>query len=259
MAEGRHDPLATGRIVRRRRTVRGAQDGRVGGTAGARPAVCAGPAQDATDPVPAVFQVVMDPDLALVEHLAVDLDGAFPGLVAAHQDRLYSIALRYLGEARDAEEVAQDAFVRAYRAIAGYEAERVRSLHLRPWLAAIVVNLARNRRRRVSDRTPPLQLEPIVADGFDPASVDEGTAPHARVARRETIRALAAALLELPPGPRAAVVLRHVDGLSVAEVAAALERPEGTVKAQVSRGLAQLRLHLASDPDLTAHRRELSA
>jgi len=61
------------------------------------------------------------------------------------------------------------------------------------------------------------------------------------------------------------VVLRHVDGLSVAETAAALDRPEGTVKAQVSRGLAALRLQLAHDPDLgrpgdaLTHRRELSA
>jgi RNA polymerase sigma factor (sigma-70 family) len=206
-----------------------------------------------------VFQVVMDPDLALAKRLASDLDGAFPDLVAAHQDRLYSIALRFLGEARDAEEVAQDAFVRAYRAMDGYEADRIRALRLRPWLAAIVVNLARNRRRRVSDRTPPLQLDPIVADGFEPPTSDAGAAPHDRAARRETIRTLASALLQLPPGPRAAVVLRHVDGLSVAEVAAVLERPEGTVKAQVSRGLAQLRLHLANEPDLTAHRRELTA
>ena len=207
----------------------------------------------------------MDPDLALTNRLAVDLDGAFAALVTAHQDRLYSIALRLLGEARDAEEVAQDALVRAYRAMDGYDAERIRALRLRPWLAAIVVNLARNRRRRVVDRSPPLQLEPLLADGFDPEARDATAAPPERAARRETLRTLAAALLELPPGPRTAVVLRHVDGLSVAEIAAALERPEGTVKAQVSRGLAQLRLHLAHDPDLgrpgdaLAHRRELTA
>jgi len=201
----------------------------------------------------------MDPDFELAARLAADLDGTFPALVTAHQDRLYSIALRHLGEARDAEEVAQDAFVRAYRAIDAYDADRIRALRLRPWLAAIVINLARNRRRRVVDRKPPLQLEPIVADGGEPAGFDERTSPHERAARRETIRTLASALLELAPGPRAAVILRHVDGLSVAEVAAALERPEGTVKAQVSRGLAQLRLHLAHDPDLSAHRRELTA
>ncbi len=201
----------------------------------------------------------MDPDLRLVARLAVDLDGAFGILVTAHQDRLYTIALRFLGESRDAEEVAQDALVRAYRAMAGYDAARIRELRLRPWLASIVVNLARNRRRRLDDRRPPLQLEPRADAGIEPAAPDDRPGPHERAARRETILGLAAALLELPPGPRAAVVLRHVDGLSVAEAAAALNRPEGTVKAQVSRGLAQLRLRLADDPDLARHRRELTA
>ncbi|HEX5589224.1 MAG TPA: RNA polymerase sigma factor [Candidatus Limnocylindrales bacterium] len=213
----------------------------------------------------------MDADFALAASLADDLDGAFRTLVTTHQDRLYTIALRLLGDHRDAEEVAQDAFVRAYRAMAGYDADRIRDLRLRPWLASIVVNLARNRRRRLDERTPPLQLEPIVEAGGEPPGHDERASPHDRAARRETIRTLAAALLALPPGPRAAVVLRHVDGLSVAETAVALDRPEGTVKAQVSRGLAQLRTHLAAEPDLgrptdagrpeaaLAHRRELTA
>lgn len=203
----------------------------------------------------------MDPELALAARLAADLDGAFPNLVADHRDRLYSVALRLLGDPRDAEEVAQDAFVRAYRALATYAPERIHDLRLRPWLASIVVNLSRNRRRRQVDRTPPLRLEPILAGGAVFTTPDERSLPHARAARRETIGALAAALLALPPGTRAAVVLRHVDGLSVAEAAAALGRPEGTVKAQVSRGLTRLRLQLADDPDLTraSTQRELSA
>jgi RNA polymerase sigma-70 factor (ECF subfamily) len=201
----------------------------------------------------------MDPDSPILTRLAVDLDGAFGALVSAHQDRLYTIALRFLGEPRDAEEVAQDALVRAYRAMAGYDGDRIRALRLRPWLASIVVNLSRNRRRRLADRNPPLQLEPMADAGLEPGGPDGRAGPHDRAARRETILALAAALLELPPGPRAAVILRHVDGLSVAEVSAALDRPEGTVKAQVSRGLAQLRFHLADDPDLAPHRRELTA
>jgi len=201
----------------------------------------------------------MDADLALAASLAADLDGSFRALVTAHQDRLYTIALRLLRDPRDAEEVAQDAFVRAYRAMAGYDADRIRALRLRPWLASIVVNLSRNRRRRLDERTPPLQLEPIVDARGDAVFPDGGATPYERAARLETIRTLATALAVLPPGPRAAVVLRHVDGLSVAETAAALDRPEGTVKAQVSRGLAALRLQLANDPDLAAHRRELSA
>jgi RNA polymerase sigma-70 factor (ECF subfamily) len=201
----------------------------------------------------------MDSDLALTARLAVDLDGAFGDLVTAHQNRLYTITLRLLGESRDAEEVAQDALVRAYRAMAGYDADRILALRLRPWLASIAVNLARNRRRRLDEKKPPLQLEPLLDAGAEPAGPDRRPGPHERAARRETIQDLAAALLKLSPGPRAAVILRHVDGLTVAEVAAALDRPEGTVKAQVSRGLVQLRLHLTNEPDLAPHRRELSA
>jgi RNA polymerase sigma-70 factor, ECF subfamily len=184
---------------------------------------------------------------ALPAQLARDLDAAFPHLVAAHQDRLFTIALRLLGERRDAEEVAQDALVRAYRAMAGYPPARIADLRVGPWLAAITVNLARNRRRRHDDRHPPLALEPIVEAGFDPPS-DERSAPDVTTDRRETKRELAAALLTLGPATRAAVVLRHVDGLSVAETAEALGRPEGTIKAQVHRGLARLRANLEALP-----------
>ncbi len=185
----------------------------------------------------------MDTDAALATRLSRDLDAAFPTLVAGHQDRLYTIALRLLGDRRDAEEVAQDALVRAFRAMAGYPRDRIAALRLRPWLASIAVNLARNRRRRIEDRRPPNQLEPLLDAGFDPPG-DGRSRPDAASDRRETQRELAAALLHLTPAVRTAIVLRHVDGLSVAETAEALGRPEGTVKAQVHRGLRELRLLL---------------
>lgn len=191
----------------------------------------------------------MDTDAALATRLAHDLDATFPALVAGHQDRLYAIALRLLGDPRDAEEVAQDALVRAYRAMGDYSIERVASLRLRPWLASITVNLARNRRRRADDRRPPLALEPMLDAGFELA--DAGApGPAALAARREAIDELAATLLQLPAPVRVAIVLRHVDGLSVAETAEALGRPEGTIKAQVSRGLERLRALLAESPSM---------
>lgn len=195
----------------------------------------------------------MDTDASLAARLADDLDIAFPALVADHANRLYTIALRVLGDTRDAEEVAQDALVRAHRAMAGYPAERIAELRLRPWLASITINLAHNRRRRHDDRRPPTQLEPLIEAGFDPADAAARSGP-AAVARREAIAGLAAVLLELSPAVREAVILRHVDGLSVAETAEALGRPEGTVKAQVARGLERLRTLLAArgaDPATT--------
>lgn len=188
----------------------------------------------------------MDADVALATRLARNLDAAFPGLVDAHADRLYTIALRSLGDPRDAEEVAQDALVRAYRAIATYPAERIAQLRLRPWLASIAINLVRNRRRNLADRFPPATLDGLIDSGFDPADA-AADQPDAVVEQRAAGTNMAALLLQLPPHLRLAVVLRHVDGLSVAETAAALDRPEGTIKAQVARGLERLR-QLAAAP-----------
>jgi RNA polymerase sigma-70 factor (ECF subfamily) len=188
----------------------------------------------------------MGTDAELASRLASDLEAGFPDLVRQHQDRLYTIALRLLGDRRDAEEVAQDALVRAFRAMRDYPGDRIAELRLRPWLASIAVNLARNRRRRADDRQPPSQLEPMLDGGFDVA-IDRRSGPELRADRHETQRELAVALLRLAPAVRAAIVLRHVDGLSVAETAEALGRPEGTIKAQVHRGLRELRDALEAD------------
>lgn len=182
----------------------------------------------------------MDTDDALIVGLTRDLDGTFEALVLAHQDRLYSIALRVLGDPADAEEAAQDAFVRAYRAMATYDQARIGALQLRPWLATIVLNLCRSRRVRGAaahstlslDAPLPNQAQPRATGSAGPTSVAERRAGH---------RVWADLLLTLPPTHREAVVLRHVDGLSYPELATVLGEPEGTVKARVHRGLAQLR------------------
>ena len=177
-----------------------------------------------------------DPTLAAA--LAHDLDAAFEPLVRAHADRCYAIALRVLGNPHDAEEVAQDALVRAYRALSTYDATRIRELRLRPWLATIVVNLCRNRATRA--RTPTTPLDDAVADGREPAApTRDGPASMAEQnADRERLASLLGAL---PERYRVPVVHRHEDGLSYSELAEILGRPEGTLKAQVHRGLAMLR------------------
>jgi RNA polymerase sigma-70 factor, ECF subfamily len=183
----------------------------------------------------------MDTDSPLLAALAADLDGAFETLVLAHQDRLYSIALRVLGDPRDAEEAAQDALVRAYRALGGYDAARIRDLRLRPWLATIVLNLCRTRlTRRPAAARAALSLDAALPGALEPRA-DDAHGPDVTSVKRAADREWAGLLLTLPPAYRSAVVLRHVDGLSYPELALALDRPEGTVKAQVHRGLALLR------------------
>lgn len=167
--------------------------------------------------------------------LASDLEAGFPDVVRAHQDAVYSIALRLTGAPADAEDVAQDAFVRAYRALQGYDPGRRAELALRPWLARITLNLCRNRVRAASrrPRTAPLdeRTEPVAVAGDSSAGV----------LRHEAADELAAALALLPEAQRRAVVLHHAGELTYREVAQVVGRPEGTVKADVHRGLGALR------------------
>jgi len=202
-------------------------------------------------------------DGPLLAALAIDLDAAFEGLVLAHQDRLYSIALRLLGDPRDAEEIAQDALVRAYRALASYDTARIRDLRLRPWLATIAINLCRNRARR---RTPVLvPLEPPAGSpsadrphtGAAMSLADPAAGPLESAVRHDSARRWAGLVASLPPLYRTPIVLRHVDGLSYDEMSSVLGRPEGTLKAQVHRGLALLRAAYQKNPDVD--RQEMTA
>jgi RNA polymerase sigma-70 factor (ECF subfamily) len=176
--------------------------------------------------------------------LASDLDGTFERLVLAYQGRLYAFALRLTGRREDAEEIAQDTFVRAYRALAAYPAERIACLALRAWLFQITVNVARNRRRKPGINTVSLDGDGSEAVFAEPED-DERTRPEALAERGETARTLAAELAALPDRYRAAVVLRHVEGLGYAELAGVLGQPVGTVKANVHRGVLLLRQALA--------------
>ena len=205
-----------------------------------------------------LFCGVMDTDSRLAADLARDLDAAFEALVIAHQDRLFSIALRMLGDRGAAEEAAQDAFVRAYRALATYDAERIGELRIRPWLATIVLNLCRTRIGRQAARgAAPLSFDIETSPLPEPVATDATTSPVAVMERHAERERWAALLTCLPPAYRAAVVLRHVDGLSYPELATALGRPEGTVKAQVHRGLAMLRTAIESNERL--ERQEMTA
>jgi RNA polymerase sigma-70 factor (ECF subfamily) len=172
--------------------------------------------------------------------LAADLDGAFPDLVRVLQNDVFSGALRMTGNRADAEEIAQESFVRAYRALAGYPAERIRALRLRGWVWTIAANLCRNRARAAA-RRPEAPLP-------DPGALSDRTmGPEEAALASETRDRLAASVKALPWPQRAAVVLRHVVGLSYREIADALDRPPGTVKSDVNRGLARLRTSVTEE------------
>lgn len=166
--------------------------------------------------------------------LARDLEKGFPDLVAHHQDLVYGIALRMTGRPADAEDLAQEAFLRAYRALRRYPPERIAGLLTRGWLAAIVANLGRDRARR--HRPPTADL-----DGLADEVTDASPSLEELVTRHEAARAWRARLAALPAAQRRAVELRHVEGLTYPELALALGRPLGTVKSDVHRGVRALR------------------
>ena len=163
----------------------------------------------------------------------------FERLVRDHQDRIFALGLALTGNRHDAEDVAQDTFLRAYRALVTYTPDRVRELKQKAWLHQIAVNVVRNRVRGMRPRL-------VELNGSEPSP---STSPEEDVVRRSEIDELAARVACLPARYREAVVLRHVQDLSYAEVADALGQPVGTVKANVHRGLKILRGENHGDGD----------
>ncbi|MEX2445732.1 MAG: sigma-70 family RNA polymerase sigma factor [Dehalococcoidia bacterium] len=162
---------------------------------------------------------------------------AFNALVLRHQDAVFSLVLRMLGRREAAEDIAQEAFVNAWRRLDTYRGGSFRS-----WLFTIAANRARDELRR-QGRRPQTSLDaarddPDRAD-LDPADGDP--LPEEAAAQAELRTALEAALAALPPDWREVVLLSDVHGMDYAEVAAATGVPVGTVKSRLSRARNRLR------------------
>ncbi|MCW2844295.1 MAG: sigM [Nocardioides sp.] len=186
-------------------------------------------------------------DAALVEaHVAGD-PHAFGELFSRHRDRLWAVALRTTGNPEDAADALQDAMVSAFRRAESFRGESA----VTTWLHRIVVNacLDRLRRARVRSADPlPDDLEEHAARGSVLAA-DPGDGPEAHALSADRRRRVLAALEQLPPDQRAALVLVDMEGYPVQEVAEILEVPVGTIKSRCARGRARLAVLLA-DLDL---------
>ena len=161
---------------------------------------------------------------------------AFESLVRAHQDVAFRTAWVVSGGADDAEDAAQEGFVKAFAALRRFRA----GSPFRPWLLTIVANEARNRRRAASRREAlALRIpEDRRAGGAAPS-------PEAAVLANERHEVLMAGLARLAEADREVITLRYLLELSEAEAAAALDVPAGTVKSRLSRALERLRVVLA--------------
>jgi len=173
-------------------------------------------------------------DDEICRRLTEDLDGGFTALVEAYGPIVLTVATRATSAREDAEDLAAESFLRAYRALRHYDAGRIQQLRLRPWLVTIVLNVSRNARRDAARRP---RADALAAG--EPAAASRDTAELALAAG--AVPELAARLSALPDKQRAAVVLRHVVELTTTEVALALECSEGTARSHVARGLAALR------------------
>ncbi|MBV9439951.1 MAG: RNA polymerase sigma factor [Candidatus Eremiobacteraeota bacterium] len=183
-----------------------------------------------------------DPDATLAAELADDVDRAFEAVVVAYRDAIVAFVARMLRDDERAEDVAQEVFVRAYRALRTYAPERRAALHLRSWLYAIAHNMTRN---AVRDAGPWFD-EPLQYDDGEPRAslADPAAGPENDVLRAEAWDRVTAAIARLSPALRAAFVMRYVDEIPYDEIAAALQRPVGTVKASAHRGLLAVRAFL---------------
>ena len=173
---------------------------------------------------------------AVLKVLAGDAE-AFSILVERYGGRVYNIALRITNDSDAAADCAQEAFIRAYRALHQYDT----NLPFAPWLYRIATNASLNHVQRWHAHETP------VGDSEFPESAEPDEAgPESSAVRREELGEVLAAMAELPPHFRAALTLRHLQQLSYQEVADALGIPLGTVKTHLHRARAALKVRLAA-------------
>ena len=165
---------------------------------------------------------------------------AFDVLVGRWEDRIRGAAYRFLGSEDEARDVAQEAFLRAYRGLAGFKQEA----RFSSWLYQIATNLCRDRLRRRKTR-PQVSLEALEETG--PVIVETRPGAHERLLESDLAEAVRRAIHALPEEQRVVVILKEYQELTFLEIAQALDVPISTVKTRLYRGLVQLRLRLETE------------
>ena len=170
-----------------------------------------------------------------------DLD-SFNQLVLRWERPIYALAYRVIGREEDARDVAQETFLRAFRALSGFKGQAKFS----SWLYRIALNLCRDWIRR--ERRAPIAQAPEGVDLLDLAAEREPSESiETRVERREMSRAVAKAMALLPEEQRTAIILKEYHGLTFQEIADLLDCPLSTVKTRLYQGLSVLRRALPQD------------
>lgn len=162
---------------------------------------------------------------------------AFRVLVERYQGLVYTLAKRMLGQPQDAEDVAQEAFLRAWKALPAFRMDACFST----WLYRLTVNAAtdlmRRRKKEQGDRSLEDEESPVVLP-------DPGPSPEERAEAGQRREALRVGLMSLSENHRSILVLRELNGLSYEEIGSLLELTPGTVKSRIARARRELRQKL---------------
>jgi len=190
-------------------------------------------------------------DQQLVERAQRGDKHAFELLVAKYQRRLGRLISRFVRNASDAEDVTQDAFIKAYRALPAFRGDSA----FYTWLYRIGINTAKNylvaQGRRAPTSTP---LDAEEAEDFeDAALLHEVATPENELMSKQVVEVVNSSLQELPDDLRMALTLREIEGLSYEEIAAVMDCPIGTVRSRIFRAreaiAANLRPLLGTNED----------
>ena len=171
-------------------------------------------------------------DLELVRRVQRGDASAFDLLVRRHQHRIAALVGRYIADWSECQDVAQDTFIRAYRAIGSFRGDA----QFYTWLHRIAVNTAKNHLVAHGRRPPTDDIDVADAEQFDSAiRLRDTDTPERELMRQQLEQTVMRAVEALPPELREAITLREVEGLSYEEIAARMGCPIGTVRSRIFR------------------------
>jgi len=171
-------------------------------------------------------------DQALVERAQQGDKQAFDVLVLKYQNKIIQLAYRYVHDHEEAMDVAQEAFVKAWRSLGNFRGDSA----FFTWIYRIAINTAKNHLVSSARRPPRSDLDAQEAEQYDGAAgLKEYATPEHVLLRDELKRTIASAIHELPDDLRTAITLRELEGMSYEEIAQAMDCPIGTVRSRIFR------------------------